>query len=250
MLLPPGTMFLARVYPHSRVHVDMTALRRTCCASCRADKRVPCSHLTLYPLSLKGSGGNSSDVSSMFVSTQGTWYPLGDYRLVFWANTRQVDGHVCGVFFQAVFFTDRVLVRRDGTKLWHFSAAVFWQKVFGIWSAGSWNFWKVLEGAARNVCTKKERFLFWRFVKEQMRSRLLRPRTIKGRKKRDGRAWATQSNRTNVPNARGTRRFFFWSWSNGSFRHVESLNGIVQMCRDVGTWTNRLCVTLALVCTK
>lgn len=174
----------------------MTAFRRTCCASCRAATRVPCSHLTLYPLPRKGWRGNSSDVSSMFVSTEGTMDPRGVYRLVFWANKRQVDGHVCVVFFQAVFFPDRVLVRRDGTKLWHFSAAVFWQKVFGIWSAGSWNFWKVLEGAARNVCTKKRRFLFWRFVKEQMRSRLLRPRTIK-RTKKKGRACVSHSIESN-----------------------------------------------------
>ena len=129
---------------------------------------------------------------SVSLSTEGTRYPLGVYRLVFWANKRQVDGHVCVVFFQAVFFPDEVFVRRDGTKLWHFSAAVFWQKVFGIWSAGSWNFWKVLEGAARNVCTKKRRFLFWRFVKEQMRSRLLRPRIIK-RTKKKGRACVSHS---------------------------------------------------------
>ena len=48
----------------------------------------------------------------------------------------------------------------------------------------------------------------------------------------------------------GDPALLFRSWSNGSFRHVESLNWIVQMCRDVGTWTNRLCVNLALVRTK
>ena len=103
MLLPHGTMILARVYPQVRVHVDMTAFRRTCCVSCRADVRVPCSHECLYPLPRKGARGNSSDVSSMSLSTEGTWYLRGAYRLVFWANTRQVDGHVCVVFFQAVF---------------------------------------------------------------------------------------------------------------------------------------------------
>ena len=100
------------------------------------------------------------------------------------------------------------------------------------------------------MCTKKRRFLFWRFVKEQMRSRLLRPRTIKGRKKRDGRAWATQSNRTNVPNARGTRRFFFWSWSSNRLGEVEPPNGFEQIGRDDGYLNDCLCVNLALVRTK
>ena len=196
MLLPPVAMILARVYPHARVHVDMTAFRRTCCVSCRASMRVHGSHVVLYPLPHKGRRGNSSDVLAFpclprvpctLVAFIGSFFePISDRQTVTCVASFSKQ------FFLRTGFWSGVTARSCGT----FRPRFFDKKSFAFGRPVHEISERFQRGAARNVCTKKERFLFWRFVKEQMRSRLLRPVTIK-RTKKKGRACVSHSIESN-----------------------------------------------------